>query len=100
MSERLSRYHAARQHDGRGWMLVVLDAIGSSRATVLLVDLPEDAARVILDDLRAAEVLEPSYPIEQINADLREAGGDPDAIGKRGASLVQELLAKRRERAS
>lgn len=100
---RVSRYHLAEQTNGRGWMLLRLDALGagwSTTARVVACDMPEAPARLRLLELRAAEVLEPDYPIELVDAELREAGGDPDAIGKRGAALVRDIIAKRRERAS
>ncbi|HKP06399.1 MAG TPA: hypothetical protein VJU58_04025 [Microbacterium sp.] len=52
----MSRYHVAEQTDGRGWMVLKLDEIGSNKVTVLLSDLPEDGARTMLADLRAGEV--------------------------------------------
>jgi hypothetical protein len=100
---RPSRYHLAEQHDGRGWMLFRLAELGGgfpAKATVVECNLPEAAARLRLLEVRAAEVLEPDYPIELVDEELREAGGDPEAIGKRGAALIETLLAKRRERAS
>ena len=101
---RRSRYHLAEQHDGRGWMIIRLSALGAGweRTTAVVVEcnLPEETARLRLMERRAAEVLEPDYPIELVDEELREAGGDPEAIGKRGVELVEELLAKRRERSS
>lgn len=103
MSERPSRYHLCEQNDGRGWLLVRLKELGAgwpAEATVVECNLPEAAARLRLLEVRAAEVLEPDYPIELVDQELREAGGDPEAIGKRGVALVEKLLAKRMERAS
>ena len=103
MSARPSRYHLAEQHDGHGWLLVRLKDLGAgwpAEATVVECNLPEAAARLRLLEMRAAEVLEPDYPIELVDEELSESGGDPEAIGKRGAALVETLLAKRRERAS
>lgn len=100
---RPSRYHIARQDNGRGWLLLRLNELGAgwrTEAIVMECDLPEAAARLRLLEVRTSEVLEPDYPIELVDAELREAGGDPDAIGKRGAALVNALLAKRRESAS
>lgn len=102
-TDRPSRYHKATQHDGRGWMILRLDEFGTgfpAPARVVACNLSEADALAQLADLRSAEVLDPDYPIEQVNADLRAAGGDPDAIGKRGAALVEELLSKRNEQAS
>lgn len=57
-----SIYHVARQNDGRGWMLLELDAIGPAQATIVAVDLTEPDARGRLADLRAAEVAPPRAP--------------------------------------
>lgn len=104
MKNKPSRYHLGTQIDGRGWMIIRLSALhaglANTTATVVECNLSEEAARLRLLELRAAEVLEPDYPIELVDEELREAGGDPEAIGKRGAALVAALLAKRRERAS
>lgn len=54
-SEPLTRYHVARQNDGRGWMLMRLIAFGSSEATVIAANLTETDARRKLADLRATE---------------------------------------------
>lgn len=48
------------------------------------------------DEAKAAEVLDPSYPIEKVNEELRALGCDPEAIGARGVSLARELLVKRK----
>lgn len=99
MIEVLSRYHLAKQNDGRGWMILRLVTLGSefpAEATVVACNLQEFDARAKLTELRTAEVLQPDYPIESVNADLRAAGGDPDAIGARGKALADEMLAKRR----
>lgn len=53
-----SRYHAARQNDGRGWMLIRLEAIGSAEARIIDANLTEQLARERLADLRAAEAEE------------------------------------------
>lgn len=98
-----SRYHLGEQHDGNGWMILRLKELHAgprTKAVVVECNLPEAGARLRLLELRAGEVLEPDYPIELVDAELRDAGGDPEAIGKRGAALVESLLAKRRERAS
>ena len=34
---------------------------------------------------------------EEVDAELRAAGGDPDEIGRRGEALARRLLQKRRE---
>lgn len=51
----LTRYHVARQNDGRGWMLMRIIAFGSPEATVIAVDMTETDARRKLADLRATE---------------------------------------------
>jgi len=40
--------------------------------------------------------LNPDTPIEQVRAELRAAGYDPEAVGRRGEELAKELLAKRK----
>jgi hypothetical protein len=50
-----SRYHAARQNDGRGWMLLRLERLGSARATVIAANLTEQDARARLDEYRRVE---------------------------------------------
>lgn len=47
--------------------------------------------------LRAAlyaqqDFLDPSTPIAEVDEYIREHGGDPEAIGRRGADLVRELI--------
>jgi hypothetical protein len=53
-----SRYHAARQNDGKGWMLLRLDRIGSARATVIATNLTEADARTKLDEYRYVEEID------------------------------------------
>jgi hypothetical protein len=53
------------------------------------------ALRRMLDALDE-DVLEEEYPLELIEEEIRAAGGDPEAIGRRGAALAKELLDKRR----
>lgn len=43
----------------------------------------------------AGRFLDPSTPMAEVEAEIRAAGGDPEAIGKRGAELVAGLMAKR-----
>ncbi len=50
-----SRYHRVRQHNGRGYTIIRQDAIGSTSATVLDVDLSDDEARVALAAYRREE---------------------------------------------
>ncbi len=42
-------------------------------------------------------VLDPNYPLEDVRQSLRDAGGDPDAIARRGEALVARLLEGRRQ---
>jgi hypothetical protein len=54
----LSRYHIGEQRDGRGWMLLRLDALHTgfpAKATVIECDLPESRARERLTEVREAE---------------------------------------------
>lgn len=46
-----------------------------------------------------ADVLEPDYPIEEVDQDLRDMGVDPDEVGQRGEELVQGLLAEKKSKA-
>ncbi len=47
-------------------------------------------------DSLAADVLRPDYPEEEIDKELREAGYDPDEIGRKGAALALYLLSCRK----
>lgn len=49
-----------------------------------------------LDASLAQDVLTDAFTDADVAAGLREAGGDPAAIGRRGANLAQELLERRR----
>jgi hypothetical protein len=42
------------------------------------------------------DVLDPAYPLADVQTEIRKAGGDPVAIGRRGAALAKSLLDKRR----
>jgi len=56
-----SRYHLARQHDGRGWMVLRLDALHTglpSPATVVMRDISEESARERLAEFREAEIVD------------------------------------------
>jgi hypothetical protein len=44
------------------------------------------------DDLAEIEAMSP----DELNASIRADGGDPEAIGARGAKLAEELLARRK----
>lgn len=65
MANKPSRYHIARQNNGRGWMLLRLAALGTgfpATATVVESDLTEGLARDRLTSMRAAETaLEDSH---------------------------------------
>jgi hypothetical protein len=56
---------------------------------------PREIVRAI--DRIAEDVLDPDYPDELVDEDLREMGLDPEAVGRRGADLAARLLAERRE---
>lgn len=99
MTNPRTRYHRAKQDNGRGWMLIRLDELGagwSTTALVVEVDLTDVASQQRLLELRAAEVLEPDFPIAMVNQQIIDAGGNPDEIGRRGEDHVRSLLAKRR----
>jgi hypothetical protein len=49
-----------------------------------------------LDASLADDVLTDEFSDDDVAAALRAAGGDPDAIGRRGATLAAELLEQRR----
>lgn len=55
----------------------------------------DDALRLFTESL-ADDTLTDRVSADEFDQDLRDAGGDPAAIGKRGAALVQALLEKRR----
>jgi len=44
------------------------------------------------------DVLNKDYPIEKVEEDLREAGFDPDEVGKKGAALAKKLIKEREEK--
>lgn len=46
----------------------------------------------LLDDALAADFLKKDFPIEKVDEELRARGGDPEAIGQRGAQLADELV--------
>lgn len=43
------------------------------------------------------DLLRHDYPRELVRAELREAGLDPDAVGRRGEAFVKKLMAEREE---
>lgn len=59
-------------------------------------ELPEHARPAVavhpLDD----DILQPDYPIELVDADLREMGLEPGAAAQRGLEFVGGLLNERR----
>lgn len=59
---------------------------------------PKDAAKVLRDMLDSLDndVLDPDYPIEWVDEDLRAMGADPERIGREGAAFAKALLEKRR----
>lgn len=61
-----SRYHIAKQNNGRGWMLLRLDATGTgfpAKARVVECDLTEGHARERLVECRAAESALGDHPV-------------------------------------
>lgn len=42
----------------------------------------------------AEDVLDPEYPIELVEQELRDAGIDPDKVAEDGKKLVEELRKK------
>lgn len=56
----------------------------------------EDEALRLFTESLASEIFTDHVSKAEVDQDLRDAGGDPEAIGKRGVALVQELLEKRR----
>jgi hypothetical protein len=56
---------------------------------------PRDLLRAL--ERIALDPLDPEYPKELVDEDLREMGEDPDDVGRRGAALAAKLLAERRE---
>jgi hypothetical protein len=49
------------------------------------------ALRAIAGD----DMLDPDYPEELIDEELRKAGADPEEIGREGEAFVEKLLAER-----
>jgi hypothetical protein len=72
-------------------------------ARAKIAALSPDEAHAVLHGLRDsidADVLRGDYPPEMVDAELRAAGGDPEAIAKRGRAHVNTLLAARKDKAS
>lgn len=59
---------------------------------------PKSDAEILalFEESLARDVLDPAYPIADVQAEIRKAGGDPVTIGARGAALAKSLLDKRR----
>lgn len=47
----------------------------------------------MIEDL-ASDVLDPDYPIELVEQELRDAGIDPEKVAENGKKLVEELRKK------
>jgi hypothetical protein len=58
----------------------------------------DDELLARLDASLAEDVLTDVFTDADVAAALREAGGDPDAIGRRGAELAKEFWQKRTSR--
>ncbi|MFA5132501.1 MAG: hypothetical protein WC444_04255 [Candidatus Paceibacterota bacterium] len=43
------------------------------------------------------KILDESYSIEEVDVEIRKAGGDPEAIGKRGEEEVQKILERHKK---
>lgn len=56
---------------------------------------PDETLRALRDSLDA-DVLRDDYPIEMVEAELREAGCEPADLIARCRPIIDELLAKRR----
>jgi hypothetical protein len=53
-----------------------------------------------LDESLASDVLDPEYPIEWVDEDLRAMGVDPEEVAKRGVQFVKRLLSEREQKAN
>lgn len=75
------------------------DKVGDGRALIKRVSEGSGAHTVTLrrmfDDL-SEDVLDPDYPVELVEQDLRDAGLDPEKVRERGRKLGERLLAKGR----
>lgn len=54
-----------------------------------------DAELVAALDKLDAAILDPDYPIELVEEELRAVGLDPDKVARDGVSLVEHLKAQR-----
>ena len=59
-------------------------------------ELPEEMVFDRLGESLAWDLLTDAYSDEEVSTLIREAGGDPDAIGRRGADLAHRLLKRKR----
>jgi hypothetical protein len=58
---------------------------------------PEETLRAIEEAAADADLAEiAAMPAAELDAQIRADGGDPEAIGARGARLAEELLARRK----
>lgn len=70
-------------------------ALSANQARALVGELAKSGpvpSLQMVADAQDAAVLDPDYPIERVDADLRAAGLDPEGIGQRGADLASGLL--------
>jgi hypothetical protein len=81
--------------------LLLADLLTSGKLTVeqLVFVLRDQAGHTRFDehDPFALDTLDPTMPIEAVDAELRADGLDPDAIGERGAQLAHALLHGQRQ---
>jgi hypothetical protein len=72
-------------------MYAVTEPCGNVNGPVQNCKVADMAAQV-----DAVHFLDPSTPMSEVDAAIRKSGGDPNAIGRRGAELVAGLVAKRK----
>ena len=61
----------------------------------------ELAAAEAVNEAEASKWLDPSKTsAEEVDAEIRKHGGNPEAIGERGIAVVEKAMAKRRKAAS
>ena len=83
------------------WTAIFWSQTTAADLRKVIAEHEEKAAREVEQEARDAEVLDPSkVSIEEVDAELRAAGGDPDAMRDRGRKVVEKALAKRRKAAS
>lgn len=49
-----------------------------------------------MEQVLAEDLLDPAYPIEVVETELRERGHDPAAVAARGRELARQILERRR----